>query len=63
MPLLVQSSDLICTLPRRMAHLYADHFRLKSHEVPPRIPRFPIYFIWHRAEGDASHTWLREARS
>ncbi|RZL86566.1 MAG: LysR family transcriptional regulator [Variovorax sp.] len=60
MPLLVQSSDLICTLPRRMAHLYADHFRLKSHEVPLRIPRFPVYFIWHRAaEEDASHTWLR----
>jgi DNA-binding transcriptional LysR family regulator len=60
MPLIVQGSDLICTLPRRMAHLYADHFHLKSHAVPLRIPRFPIYLIWHEsAENDAGHQWFR----
>jgi DNA-binding transcriptional LysR family regulator len=60
MPVIVQSSDLICTLPRRMAHLYADHFHLKTHAVPLRIPRFPIYLIWHEsAENDAGHRWFR----
>jgi len=60
MPVMVQTTDLICTLPRRMAHLYADHFRLKSHAVPLRIPQFPIYLIWHQsAEGDAGHQWFR----
>lgn len=60
MPVIVQSSDLICTLPRRMAHLYADHFHLRSHAVPLRIPRFPIYLIWHdSAEADAGHRWFR----
>lgn len=60
MPVIVQSSDLICTLPRRMAHLYADHFDLKSHAVPLRIPRFPIYLIWHEsADSDAGHNWFR----
>ncbi len=60
MPVMVQTTDLICTLPRRMAHLYADHFRLKSHAVPLRIPQFPVYLIWHQAaEGDAGHQWLR----
>lgn len=60
MPAIVQSSDLICTLPRRMAHLYADHFHLRSHAVPLRIPRFPIYLIWHEsAESDAGHHWFR----
>lgn len=60
MPVMVQSSDMICTLPRRMAHLYADHFRLKSHAVPIRIPQFPLYLIWHKsADLDTSHQWFR----
>jgi DNA-binding transcriptional LysR family regulator len=60
MPMMVQTSDMICTLPRRMAHLYADHFRLKSHAVPLRSPRFPVYLIWHEsAEVDAAHQWFR----
>ncbi|OUL98835.1 LysR family transcriptional regulator [Variovorax sp. JS1663] len=61
MPVMVQTSDLICTLPRRMAHLYADHFRLKSHAVPLRMPSFPVYLMWHEsAERDPSHQWFRK---
>jgi DNA-binding transcriptional LysR family regulator len=61
MPVMVQGSDLLCTLPRRMAHLYADHFRLRAYPVPLRTPRFPVYLIWHEAvEDDLGHTWLRE---
>jgi len=61
MPMMVQTSDMVCTLPRRMAHLYADHFRLKAHAVPLRLPQFPVYLIWHAsADDDASHQWLRE---
>jgi len=60
MPVMVQNSDMICTLPRRMANLYADHFRLKAHAVPLRVPEFPVYMIWHGAhESDAGHRWLR----
>jgi len=61
MPVLVQNSDLVATLPRRMALLYADHFRLKSHAVPLRIPQFPVYLLWHaNADSDPGHRWLRE---
>lgn len=61
MPVLVQHSDLLATLPRRMALLYADHFRLRAHAVPLRIPQFPIYLLWHaNAEADSGHRWLRE---
>ena len=60
MPAIVQSSNLICTLPRRMAYLYADHFRLKTHKVPIRTPEFPIYLIWYESlDGDPGHNWLR----
>lgn len=61
MPMLVQNSNLVCTLPRRMGQFYADHFRLQSHEVPLRTPTFPVYLLWHRnSDEDAGHRWLRE---
>lgn len=60
MPMLVQSSDMLCTLPRRMAHLYADHFRLKSFAVPLRVPQFPVYLIWHESTSrDPGQQWFR----
>ena len=61
MPLMVQASNMLCTLPKRMAHLYADHFRLKAHAVPLRVPNFPIFLIWHSsADNDPAHRWLRD---
>lgn len=60
MPLMVQATDMICTLPARMAHLYADNFRLRLHAVPLRIPQFPVYLMWHKSiEADAGHQWFR----
>lgn len=60
MPVLVQSSNLICTLPRRMAFLYSDHFRLRSYELPLKTPNFPAYLIWHESvASDPGHIWLR----
>ncbi|AQV99284.1 LysR family transcriptional regulator (plasmid) [Cupriavidus necator] len=61
MPVLVQKTKLLCTLPKRMAHLYADNFGLATHTVPLRVPSFPIYLTWHRsADADPAHRWLRE---
>jgi DNA-binding transcriptional LysR family regulator len=60
MPVIVQSSNMICTLPRRMAYLYADHFPLRVHAVPVRMPKFPVYLIWHdSSDSDPGHIWLR----
>lgn len=60
MPAMVQSTDMICTLPRRMALLYADNFRVKSHQLPVRVPHFPVYLICHELQtADAGHQWLR----
>ena len=39
MPALVQGSDMICTLPRRMARHYADHFALRAHALPFSVPQ------------------------
>jgi DNA-binding transcriptional LysR family regulator len=60
MPLLIQASDTLCTLPRRMADLYANRFRLKMHKLPLRIPEFPIFLIWHSSsDADPAHAWFR----
>lgn len=60
MPLMVQATDMICTLPARMAYLYADNFRLRLHAVPLRMPQFPVYLVWHKSiEADAGHQWFR----
>ncbi len=60
MPMMVRTTQMLCTLPRRMALLYADLFDLKTHEVPVRVPQFPIYLIWHEsADLDPSHQWFR----
>lgn len=60
MPLLVKNTELICTLPNRMAHLYAETFQLQTYEVPLRVPKFPIYLIWHCSmDADPAHAWLR----
>lgn len=62
MPVIVQTTNLLCTLPKRMAVLYADHFGLQAYLPPIRTPEFPVYLIWHQsAEEDLAHRWLREA--
>ncbi|WP_230630001.1 LysR family transcriptional regulator [Comamonas testosteroni] len=61
MPLMVQTSQLIATLPRRMALLYADNFPLQTHTVPLRVPTFPVYLLWHsHADHDAGLNWFRQ---
>lgn len=62
MPLIVQKTDFICTLPKRMALVYADFFRTKIMKTPLEFPNIPIYFMWHQsADGDPGHKWLRSA--
>ena len=60
MPVLVRGSDLLATLPRRMAQLYARHFGLHTYPVPLRVPQFPVYLIWHEGcDADSGHAWFR----
>jgi DNA-binding transcriptional LysR family regulator len=64
MPLIVKSTDFICTLPRRMAMVFQDHFQLKVLKSPIRFPKIPIYMVWGDAVGaDPGHAWLRQSLS
>lgn len=60
-PLLVAGSDLVLTLPRRLADSLAGLLPLQVLEPPIEIPSFPIVMNWHeRYDGDAAHRWLRQ---
>lgn len=58
---LVAASDLICTLPARIAHATAAHHGLAVLEPPIEIPAFEVAMFWHpRRERDPAARWLRE---
>lgn len=61
MPLVVQASDLICTLPRRMAQVYAGRFGLRLLRPPLDLPPVTVYLAWHRSgDADPGQRWMRE---
>lgn len=62
MPLIVKGTNFICSLPKRMANIYAEYFRLKILKTPVDFPPIPIYLVWHQGmDEDAGHQWLRES--
>ncbi len=62
MPLIVRTTDIICTLPLRMARVYAEHFRLKVLKPPIDFPAIPVYLVWSKGlDADPGHQWFRNA--
>ena len=58
----VAASDLIATMPRRIALCHAAGFRLEVTEPPVPIRRFPVKMAWSRRSGnDPAIGWLRGA--
>ena len=58
-PLILQSTDLVCTLPARFLSRYSGTL------LPLRLPfdagRFSLYATWHaRFDKDPGHSWLRQ---
>lgn len=59
LPLLVAQSDLLVTLPSRIAELYAAQGGLKALDLPVSIPEFDVRVHWHgRQETSPFHRWL-----
>ncbi|WP_375508901.1 LysR family transcriptional regulator [uncultured Caballeronia sp.] len=57
-PLLLQSSDLVCVLPSRFLSRY-EH-SLTALPLPLEVQNFRLYSVWHpRLDKDLAHTWLR----
>lgn len=59
-PMIVAKSDLILSLPRRLAHQMAMSIPIEILEMPLKIEHFTTSLIWHgRHHDDPAHMWLR----
>ena len=60
-PMVLERSDLLLTIPLRIARVFEKGGRLKSLKLPVRIPPADIGVHWHeRSERDPGSRWLRE---
>lgn len=60
-PAIVAESDLIATLPERVAERFAARHALALHRSPVRAAGFMLQMTWHeRNEDEPVHHWLRE---
>jgi DNA-binding transcriptional LysR family regulator len=57
---MVEASDLIATVPERLALQLKKNLKLQVLPVPVSIPPFRTMMLWHeRSHTDPSHIWLR----
>lgn len=61
LPRLLAESDLIVTLPSRVAKLFESYTPLTTHPLPIKIPEFDVGLLWHHhQENDPGHSWLKK---
>jgi DNA-binding transcriptional LysR family regulator len=60
-PMVLERTDLILTLPARVASVYERQGKLKALPTPLSIPAADVGVHWHeRFEADPGNRWLRE---
>ena len=60
-PMVLERTDLILTLPARVAHVFERRGKLKALPPPVVIPPAEVAVHWHeRFETDPGNRWLRE---
>ncbi|WP_338525414.1 LysR family transcriptional regulator [Pseudomonas batumici] len=58
---MINGTDLVLTLPRRIQRLICDETRFASCKAPAGLPSFTIDMLWDRKAGqNSANTWLRE---
>lgn len=64
-PYIVQSTDMVVLMPRRLAQHYIEGTGLTMIDPPLQVPTYRIFMYWHeRSHRDPALKWLRElARS
>ncbi len=59
-PFAVAGSDLIATIPERLAMTFQKQLKLQVLPVPLNLPPFRLAMLWHeRFHNDPAHQWLR----
>lgn len=62
MPVILLQTDLVATMPRRVAQVIAENYALKMVKLPLDVPDMPIYMSWNKAQtSDPAHRWFRES--
>lgn len=60
-PLAVAETDMILTLPERLANRATRWAPLEAWELPLPLQGFTIELVWHdRLQADPAHRWIRE---
>ncbi len=60
-PLLVAQSDLVLTVTRSLAEMFAQTQPVRLIEPPVDLPRFSVGVAWHeRVAQDSANRWIRE---
>jgi DNA-binding transcriptional LysR family regulator len=58
---LVAATDLVCTMPARIAHASSQRHDVVVFEPPIAVPGFDVAMFWHaRRERDPAVRWLRD---
>lgn len=59
-PFIVAGTDLIATVPERLAERFRRQLKLQVLPIPFAIPPFRLTLLWHeRFRSDPAHEWLR----
>ena len=57
----VAGSDLVLTLPRKLAKAVAAMATVRFVEPPPEIKSFQYFMVWHpRLTAEPAQVWFRE---
>jgi DNA-binding transcriptional LysR family regulator len=57
----IAQTDLIVTVPRRLARITAVMAGARFVEAPREIKSFPYFMAWHpRLTNELAHQWFRE---
>lgn len=60
-PLLVSQSDLLCTVPKRLAQRLGAALDLRLHKTPLELGAMSLSLAWHeRVRHDDAHQWFRQ---
>jgi len=60
-PLIVAETDMILSLPYRIAEQFKRFAPLEIFPVPIELPAYDLYMIWHPLyDKDPAHLWLRD---
>jgi DNA-binding transcriptional LysR family regulator len=64
LPQLISETDLVITLPSRVAKMFLSYGNLRMLEIPVAIPYFEVKMYWHAQHAEkAAHCWLRNMLS